>query len=405
MQPHNDSPALKARFYTRAFVFILAASGPAWAQTERNPNLPRLSWDAASLRLIEQGGEYGRMVRLASDHIACVYDRSRKMWIRHSFDDGRSWKEPILVAEEPDCWLTNADLLALRDGTLLYFWNERPLAAVRHSGQKTPPGLLTRPILIRMSRSTDRGMTWTPPETIYTAGPSFEDGCWEPAGLQLPSGEVHVYFANEFPYQTTAEQEISLLRSTDGGKAWSRAERIGFRKDHRDGMPAPLLLANGRGIVVAVEDNGYSGERFKPVILHTSLDDIWRSGVVDGPNRHRWGALARPAEPPWYGGAPCLRQLPSGETLLSYQESPSGTLDRCRMAVCVGDADCRNFTNKSYPLELGPKHNQAWNSLFVKNANTVTAIMTATVNDVRGVWAIDARVVRPVQTSQPTPTD
>jgi hypothetical protein len=375
------------------------------AHGEKNHADTTIRWDRGTLRLIQRGADYGRVTRLGDGRVGCVYDVRGRIWIRHSSDEGMHWDEHVLVAEEPDCWLTNADLLTLRDGTLLYFWNERPRAAVAHQHEKAPPGLLTRPFLIRMSRSTDHGRTWSAPRTIYTAGPSYQDGCWEPAGIQLPSGEVQVYFANEFPYPDTAEQEISLLRSHDGGTTWGKAERIAMRANHRDGMPAPLLLQGGRGIVVGIEDNGLAGERFKPVIVYTSLEDNWRSGAVRGDSLHRWSALTEPLEPAWYGGAPCLRQLPSGETLLSYQESEDGGLKRCRMAVCVGDRDARNFTNKTYPLPLGPEGNQAWNSLFIKNARTVVAIMTATVNGTRGVWAIDGRIERaafPTSTTHPT---
>lgn len=375
-------------------VAVRALPDSLFAQATSGPSLPTITWDASTLRLIEAGGDYARMARLKDGSVACVYDRARKMWIRHSTDEGMTWKPPILVAEETDCWLTNADLLPLKDGTLLYSWNERPLAAVRHRHEKAPPGSLTRPFLIRGASSNDLGRTWSKPQTLYTGGSSFQDGCWEPVGLQLPSGEVQVYFSNEAPFQTTAEQEIALLRSFDNGRTWTKTERIAMRKGHRDGMPVPLLLAGGRGIAVAIEDNGHFGERFKPVILHTTLADNWRSGVVDGDSPHRWGALAEPLEPQWYGGGPFLRQLPSGETLLSYQESADGTMDRCRMAVCVGDKDARNFTNKTYPIPLGPVQNQAWNSLFVKDARTVTAISTATVKGVRGIWAIDGRVAR-----------
>lgn len=375
-------------------IAVIAFSDSSRAQGTSRPSLPTITWHVATLRLVEQGGDYGRMVRLKDGSIACVYDRAARVWIRHSNDEGMTWKAPILVAEDPDCWLTNADLLPLKDGTLVYFWNERPLAAVKRQHEKTPPGSLTRPFLIRVANSKDLGRTWSTPRTIYTAGNTFQDGCWEPVGLQLPSGEVQVYFSNEAPFQTTAEQEIALLRSSDNGRTWGKAERIALRKDHRDGMPVPLLLAGGRGIAVAIEDNGYSGERFKPVILHTTLADNWRSGVIGGNSPGRWSALAEPLAPEWYGGGPFLRQLPTGETLLSYQESADGTLNRCRMAVCVGDENARNFTNKTYPIPLGPEGNHAWNSLFVKDAHTVTAVSTATVNGVRGVWVIDGHVSR-----------
>ncbi len=362
--------------------------------------LPTIEWDASTLQLIEPGGDYARMVRLGDGAIALAYDRGGKLCVRRSTDEGRTWAEPVFVAEEADCWLTNSELLALRNGELLYFWNERPRAAVAHQHEPAPPGKLSRPFLIRMARSADGGGTWSAPQTLYTAGPSYEDGCWEPAGIELRGGdrdgEVHVYFANEFPFQHTAEQEISLVRSRDGGRTWSRAERVAMRNRHRDGMPAPLLLADGRGIVVAVEDNGLSGnDRFKPAIVHATLEDNWRSGAVDGNSPRRWPALAEPLPANWYGGAPCLRQLSSGETLLSYQESEDGTLAAARMVVCIGDENARGFTNTTYPLaDASAAPGQHWNSLFVKSDDTVTAVATATIKGRRGIWTIDGRVRR-----------
>ncbi len=376
-----------------AFPLLLALAISAAAQSSR-PSLPTIRWDSATVRLIQPQGDYGRMARLRDGSIACVYDCEHKMWIRHSSDEAKSWQEPILVAEDADCWLTNADLLPLQNGALLYFWNERPLLAAKHLGRKAPPGLLTRHFLIRMARSTDQGHSWSKPQTLYTAGTSYDDGCWEPAGIQLPSGEIQVYFSNEARFTDTAEQEIALLRSKDGGQTWSKAETASLRKNYRDGMPAPLVLANGRGMVFGIEDNGYAGERFKPVIVHTSMADNWRSGAVAGDSPRRWGALAEPLDPTWYGGAPFLRKLPSGETLLSYQEGSSGSMRGCRMAVCVGDPDARNFTNKTYPLPTGSRGSQTWSSLFVKDAQTVIAVSSATINGTRGIWAVDGRIMR-----------
>src|SRR5690606_20369891 len=126
---------------------------------------------------------------------------------------------------------------SLRSGKLLVFWNERPLDALKYQHDPAPPGALTRPIKIRMASSIDQGLTWSAPQTVYTAGPSFQDGCWEPAAIQLPDGEVQVYFANEFPYQETAEQEISLISSADEGASWSPSRPIAMRRGRRDGMP------------------------------------------------------------------------------------------------------------------------------------------------------------------------
>jgi hypothetical protein len=356
-----------------------------------------IQWDASTLRLIEADADYPRMARLADGKLACAFDRDRKMWLKISPDGAKSWGKPILVASQNGSWLTNASLLPLQNGSLLYFWNDRPMDAVRHEHHRAKPGILTRPIRIRMARSNDNGQTWSGPVTLYAGGPTFQDGCWEPAGLQLPAtdqkpGEVQVYFSNEFPYQTTDEQEISLLRSFDSGKTWSKAERISMRKGHRDGMPSPLLLADGKGIVVAIEDNGVSGGRFKPSIVFTPIADNWHSGAVAGDSVNRWGALQPPLDAHWYAGAPFLAALPSGRTLLSFQESAEGLLDRCRMVVCIGDLSAKNFANKTHPFPADPSGNQAWNSLFVKDANTVIALSTATIKGRRGVWMIQGKV-------------
>ncbi|RIK80519.1 MAG: hypothetical protein DCC67_09260 [Planctomycetota bacterium] len=383
---------MKSRAMLVTVVLLLAVlAGSTYAA---EPPIAAIAWQSATLTLIERDADYGRMLRLGDGRLACVFDRDRKIWVRHSADEGRRWAPPVLIAAEPECWLTNAAAISLRGGKLLCFWNERPLAAVKHQHRPAPAGGLTRPILIRMAASDDLGATWSPPRTIYTAGPSFEDGCWEPAPLELPSGELHVYFANERPYQTTAEQEISLLRSYDQGGAWSEAQKVALRTGRRDGMPTPLLLPDGRGIIVAIEDNGLSGDAFKPAIVFTPLSDNWGSGAVDGASSRRWGALQQPLEPACYGGAPFLAKLPSGLTLLSYQESADGTLENCRLAVCLGGPDGTNFAAKTYPLAGLAEPGQCWNSLCVKNDATVTAVSRATINGVRGVWAIDGILQR-----------
>lgn len=363
---------------------------PAAAPASRR--LPAITWDASTVQLVARGGSYGRMARLADGRIACVYDRDGRIWIRHGEDGGGHWADPIQVAEEEGCWLTNADLLVLRSGTLLYFWNERPRIALEYQGREPPPGALVRPFRIRMSASRDQGQTWSVPRTLHEAGVRFEDGCWEPAGVELPTGEIRVYFADESPFRASAEQQITMLRSHDGGLTWSPPRSIAFREKHRDGMPSPLVPDGGREIFIAIEDNGYAGGRFKPVIVSMSLVEDAQIAPVGAESPRRWGALAEPLDPKWYGGAPWLRQLPSGETLLSFQESESGELAGCWMAVCVGDRNARGFTHKSYPFAARSKSTQAWNSLFIKDARTVTAVSSTTIDGVRGIWAVDGRV-------------
>ena len=86
-----------------------------------------------------------------------------------------------------------------------------------------------------------------------------------------------------------------MLRSTDNCATWEDPVVVSFRPTSRDGMPVPLCLQNGKSLVFAIEDNGLNGN-FKPVIIHSSVADSWRSGTVTGSSPHRWSALASTEE-------------------------------------------------------------------------------------------------------------
>jgi hypothetical protein len=42
-----------------------------------------------------------------------------------------------------------------------------------------------------------------------------------------------------------------------------------------------------------------------------------------------------------------------------------------------------------HPFPLQPGRAQLWNSLLVKNADTITAVSETTVGDASGIWAMD----------------
>src|SRR4051794_38154624 len=102
---------------------------------EGAPAATTIEWDAGTLRLVERDGSYGRMVRLGDRSIACAFDRGGKLWVRRSSDEGMTWAAAVLVAEEAGSWLTNSELLPLASGELLYFWNDRPIAALKQHGR------------------------------------------------------------------------------------------------------------------------------------------------------------------------------------------------------------------------------------------------------------------------------
>ncbi|MBV9468492.1 MAG: hypothetical protein JOZ57_04555, partial [Abitibacteriaceae bacterium] len=62
--------------------------------------------------------------------------------------------------------------------------------------------------------------------------------------------------------------------------------------------------------------------------------------------------------------------------------------------VYIGNAEARNFQHKSIPFKLPNDVGGWWNALFIKDANTVTAISSTQINGVSGLWAIDGHVMR-----------
>ena len=62
------------------------------------------------------------------------------------------------------------------------------------------------------------------------------------------------------------------------------------------------------------------------------------------------------------------------------------------MVVYLGDNHAKNFAAKSVPFAIASDVGGKWNSLFVKNATTVTAISSTTIDSVRGLWAVNGQV-------------
>jgi len=360
-------------FLPALFLIACGCAGATEPQTS-----PAIEWDRSTLTLIQEGAGYARMIRLDDGQILCCYDRGGVIRVRKSKDDGKHWSGETLVAQCDYGVATNPEILKLSNGWVLLSYNERPRDGLH-------------PFAIRTSISKDAGATWSRPALAYAADTRHENGCWEPAQIQLPSGEIQLFFANENPYWTSDEQDITKLRSSDNAATWSKPQTVSFRPGHRDGMPSPLLLRDGKGIVVAIEDRGVTGF-FNPVIIYSPMADNWSAGPVDGASERRWCALSTPVEPPRYASAPCIRQLPSGRTILSAQSNVGRKT--VQMVVYVGDDQARNFAARSTPFDLPDGVDGLWNSLFLKDASTVTAISGTVIDGVRGLWAIDGRVVR-----------
>lgn len=344
-----------------------------------------IQWSDESPHFVTRGG-YARIKKVDNRH-ALVYGAGRSVWIRFSDDGCESWGSAIEVACGEDYNYTNSEMLQLQSGKLLFMWNARP---------RQNTGL---PFKIMYATSEDGGANWSKGRDLYIGGSEFRNGCWEPAALQLPSGELHIYFANEAPYTTSSEQEISLMRSFDEGKTWNKAEKVSFRKGKRDGMPVPIYLPHSKEIAMAIEDNGIRG-RFKPVIVRTSAD--WRDGFVSGNDTRREEAISPKCAPEddVYVGAPYLIRLGENHTLLSVQstEGRKGKGHKfANMQVYVGDKNARNFRNRTTPLpHLDENGHALWSSLAQIDDNTVIAVMS--VGGVKkgenGIWTAEGKIVK-----------
>lgn len=363
----------------------------------------RIAWDYNTLRRVsspETGARYNgyaRVIQLQDKSLICVYEASGDVVAVKSHDLGLSWSSPVMVAAKPANYgNANPDLLLLQDNSILVCYNPRPQG-------KDP----SRRFEIRTKKSYDGGATWKDERLLYQAGHQFENGCWEPAAIQLPNGQIQLYFANEGPYTSSEEQNISMLRSSDNGLSWTKEpEFISFRAHSRDGMPSPLLLQNGNEIVVAIEDNGTV--QFKPYVVRTSLADDWKH-TVTGNSPNRTYALAERVGDSIYAGAPYIRQLKNGETILSYQgtEGRKNHMNFSEMKVVIGDNHARNFTRKTSPFPMPANTAGLWNSLSVLEDNSVVALTTTrgfSNNGTTEIWMIKGKVIPELNARQQTIT-
>ena len=332
------------------------------AATVARYNGTRIFWDARTPVNVFNSGGYARLIELQDGRLlACCESGGIK--VSFSTDKGNTWSSPTLIAPNsnntPNCV---PDLIQLSDGTIVVGYNPRP----------STPYTEDRRFGIRVRRSTDNGQSWSDEIFVYDADYIFENGCWEPSFLELPSGELQLYFADESPYTTTSEQQISLCRSYDGGQTWSAPQRISYRSGYRDGMPVPVLLSDMKNIVVAIEDNGWSGVGdFVPTTVRTTLSNNWKT-YVSGSSSLRNRSINYTYCPMAKGGAPYLRVLPSGETVLSHQ-STYGDGDNMKMYVYVGNKQAKDFKAMSRPFYQGTK-GCWWNSLAVIDTGIVVAV-------------------------------
>ncbi|GAA3995073.1 hypothetical protein GCM10022210_56870 [Mucilaginibacter dorajii] len=340
-------------------------------------------WDQSSLKQVSAGGgEYARMIQLHNGNLLCVYENRGSIQCTTSTDLGKNWLAPITVAAStPGVNMAVPGILELKDHSLLVSYNPRPHKI--NGAWDT-----TKRFAIVTKKSYDRGKTWKDERLIYEADYRFENGCWEPAQIQLPSGEIQLFYSDESVYVHSNEQNISVFRSKDGGLTWTSKPQItSFTPGHRDGMPVPIILAGTTDILYSIEDN--AGGQFKPSVIRNSFNQNWQKTV--GPNDvERNYALVPRLPDTVYAGAPYLSQLHNDQTLLSYQSTQNrgSNWELACMQVAIGNNKGRDFINASQPFIVPVNKHGLWNSLCVLDDDTIIALTSTDAYGSSAIWMI-----------------
>ena len=350
-----------------------------------------IEWDNTSLICIAEEGGYPRLIKLVDESLLAVYENRRgDVVIKKSFDNGSTWSDPVVsfeafnftdtkTGEETRVNIANPEIIQLPDGDLLLAVNLRP----RIEG--------IYPFSIALKRSSDNGATWSDADILFQAAELFRDGCWEPSFLLLPDGTIQIYFANEYPYQESDEQEISVLTSADNGFVWdSQPKKVSFRQNHRDGMP--VGVHDGESVYVVIEDN-VSGQ-FKPWIIRSSIKNSWEYPILEE-SPGRYSALKKSLPDTVYAGAPYIIRTDSGIYLISYQttENRSSNWELSTMEVVISDKPY-DFRNSTQPFDVPLNKEAKWNSLSDLGNNTIAALGSTNFNSEKtGVWMIKGKIV------------
>lgn len=366
----------------------------------------RIAWDFSTMQKLAPQGErivawagYPRVRKLKDGTLMAVYDVDGNGEMVESKDKGKSWSSPSITfkkhlytnknGESTIVNIANSELCQLQNGNLIMACNYRPAKDE------------IAPFAIVIRRSSDNGQTWTDDQVIFEAGTRFIDGCWEPSILQLPNGELQVYFANEASFTSSNEQNISLLSSADNGSTWSRdVKTVAYRASRRDGMPVALLVDDE--ILVSVEDNNIG--QFKPYIIRTTISDNWSTPVLAGsPNREY--ALKDHLPDFVYAGAPYIMRVPTGQVILSYQTTSgrSYNWELSTMEVAIGDNKGRNFEKLTRPINVPLDREAKWNSISLWDDNTIVAASTTSFRNTNcEVWIILGHIIPEMQSVSKT---
>ncbi len=356
------------------------------------PNI-KIVWDTAARKISHNiyFAEYGRIHRYNKDTLILTYHAGGpgNEWdnivMRQSYDNGNNWQPPKIIVPDNNAnryyGFSTPELITLKNGWLL----------LAYTGRGKPDDSTHNNIQVSISKNA--GTTWSKPQVVATGR------SWEPAMIQLPDGTVEMFFSAELTSSKNArgrhEQKVVMASSDDNGESWKSPVDIAFGSKRREGMATPLVLKDGKGIVVAFESVYHDKS---PCFIWSSTEAQWRYPSLGSEgNGRRWCGTANV-----WGGAPYMLQLPTGEILISVQDAGGRPIERYTqwkkntMLVLVGNSSARSFSNTSCPWPNLPNNEGAYfNSIFLKNDSTVLAVSTYNFKDKHSeIWCKEGHIKR-----------
>lgn len=288
-------------------------------------------------------------------HCYCAYSEDGIHWTQ----GGRVFEGHKIVNSggEPDTRAySTVDAVVLDNGDILAFVSYRAVKGYKRFPQDDG---------LSMKRSTDGGRTWGEEIELY------KTITWEPYAMQLPSGEVQVYFTDSDHDWVPASSGVTMLRSLDRGQTWTtqcqairhykamarRADgQPGSRISWTDQMPCATLLGDGKTILAAVETQDSLGRFFISLVKDDTNFATTYTGSREGPP-DRLDKFRS-------GGGPYLAHFPSGETALSFHGK--------YFNIKLGKSDFMSIRN-AYAFQPFGRRHSLWGSMTTIDSHTAFA--------------------------------
>ena len=292
----------------------------------------------------------------------------REMWVARSDDSGQTWG-PRVRATGPTGGTTTGGAPSseqVNEPSQPVVDPRNGWVYVAYHRRDTQPIVST----VEIARSTDLGLTWQ----RFTAGPgNFGFPGTPPAlsfGLAHPrltidpsNGTLHLaYQDNRFAVlagasQDAADQDISFVKSADGGQTWTTPVRVNDDRVNNgiaQQVPRVEMAPNGRIDVMWFDrrNNPIAGTPPGPIASLATLADIYYAYSVDGgqtfsanrrvTDRHlnQGVGLVSVGGYTWYG--PVMAAKGNDQLLVAWTDSREGNFNNGGQDIYLSNLDLRS---------------------------------------------------------------